>query len=145
MIFAKHLFNALTSEDTDQFKKNSISRYGRLNVQRAESFINKLNSDFLKKLKNSHDKIVQELYQLHHLASDSLLVQELIEKHFNCIKQYWGTIGNAKQHLESYNDLALKYSNDIRFAIINDESQPEFAQFMHEAMSTFIKKNIKRT
>lgn len=144
MIFVKYLFNSISSEDSNQFRNNAVSRYGRLNVQRAEGFANKLSKDFLAKIKLNHEKLMLELFSKRQLAVDSVQVQELIEKHFYCINQFWGTIGTIKQHLESYNDLAFTFQNDQRFTVVNDEIQPDFSLFLHQAMSAFIKKNIKK-
>ena len=143
MFFVKYLFNSISSEDSNQYRNAAISRYGRLNVQRAEGFANKLSKEFLSKVKLNHDKIIQELFSIKQLTEDSIPVQELIENHFNCVNQYWGTISTIKQHLESYRDLAQSYLNHPVFSTIKEETQPEFAKFMHQAMNTYVKKQLK--
>ena len=143
MFFVKYLFNSISSEDSNQYRNAAISRYGRLNVQRAEGFANKLSKEFLSKIKLNHDKIIQELFSFKQLAVDSEPVQEQIENHFNCVNQYWGTIGTLKQHLESYRDLAHSYLNHPVSSTINEKTQPEFATFLHQAMNTYVKKQLK--
>lgn len=144
MIFSKYLFDALTKEDIDAYRNNEISRFGRLNIQRAESFITKLSTNFKVKLRTNHDKVIQDLFINRHLAVESAQVQDLIENHFDCIKQYWGTIGTIGQHLESYNDLANYYKEDERFSQINEVMVKEFGTFMHQAIAFYIKKKLKK-
>jgi hypothetical protein len=144
VIFIKYLFSSIPSEEISQLQINSIARYGRMNVQRAEVFINKLTKDFLSKLKNNHDSIIEQLFSLQNLPCDSEQIQTLIAQHYSSIKQYWGVIGTEQQHLESYSDLAENFKSNKQFSMINEGYYPQFGLFMNNAILHFVKKSSKK-
>lgn len=140
MFYASYIFESLPITEIQQLKNEAISKYGRLNVQRAEGFLQKLTKEFLLKLKLNHDSIITELFKISSDNPDSIRVQQLIELHYNSVKQFWGTVISQSIHLEAYLDLADKYANDLRFSFVNGELEPEFGIFMSKAMKAYCKR-----
>jgi membrane-bound lytic murein transglycosylase B len=137
MTFTKHLYDSIPGEDLQRFKSEAISKFGRFTVQRAEGFINKLTKSFIDKLRHEHDSVLKALHQQRQAPFYSTQVQELIAKHFESVRQFWGTAGTPRQHIEAYQDLAHKYATDARFTVINGNTDVEFGRFMSTAMLHF--------
>ncbi|TNE73972.1 hypothetical protein EP331_02960 [bacterium] len=143
MTFAKYLYDFIPTEDLIQYKNEAIVKFGKIAIQRAEGFINKLTNDFKTKLKSEHDNLVLQLFALQHENPESAIVQEMIAKHFNSVKQFWGTVGTLSQHLEAYLDLSEKYESDVRFTMIDGKPHAGFGSFMKTAMTVFYYNQMK--
>jgi hypothetical protein len=70
-------------------------------------------------------------------------VQKQIAAHYHFIRQFWGTTGLEDKQAEAYAGRGKLYVEDERFTTIEGESQPEFAQFLHKAMTYFSEQNLK--
>jgi hypothetical protein len=144
MLFATYLYETIPPQDLQRYKNEAISKFGRLTIQRAEGFLNKLTKEFLARLKSNHDATLSELVKVSHLDPTSDIVQRLIETHFNSIRQFWGTVCTVSIHIDGYKDLADKYGNDPRFSWIDETYHPEFGAFMQKAMIFYCKRLSKK-
>ena len=70
-------------------------------------------------------------------------VQETIARHYELIRKFWGTSDKKDKQAEAYAGLGQLYVHDERFTMVDGKPQPEYAQFLKEAMSHFAETRLK--
>jgi DNA-binding transcriptional MerR regulator len=143
MLKPENLYEGLPREFATTFRSKAIDDYGKAAVEDAESSLIQLGKEGFEKLKKANGEIAAELFKLTDADPGSVIVQQLIEKHYKLIRQFWGTAGSSDRQAEAYAGLGQLYVNDPRFTIIDGKPRPEYATFMNKAMGIFADRKLK--
>lgn len=143
MLTHEELYEGFPKEKAEAYRKEAIAAYGEEQVQQSEKHLQAVGKKGFEALKTEQQDIVQNLVSLMKEDPKSNSVQRQIARHYANIRQFWGTAGTADPQAEAYSGLGELYVNDERFTTIDGKSNPEFAQFMCEAMRFFAETNLK--
>jgi len=133
----EELYEGLSREEARAYRRQAVEQYGRHAVERAEDALRNRTAEGLAALKAEQLEIAMQLRLLQDTDPHSDAVQELIARHYDNIRQFWGTHGDADTQAEAYKGLAGLYLNDERFLQTEGKEQPAFAAFMQKAMFYF--------
>lgn len=143
MLKHEELYEGLSKEQADLYRKEAITQYGEHAIERAEHSLKNMNKEALDALKKEQKEIGEQLFALIGTPPESKEVQAAIERHYNNIRKFWGTHGDANPQKETYMGLADLYLTDERFLQTHGEPQPQLALFIKEAICFFVTHKLR--
>jgi len=144
MLQPEDLYKGLPEETAESYRKEAIEKYGKDKVEKSENVLRKLSKEQLEILKTEQKQNRNQLYALRDEKPESKAVQKEIAKHYEIIRQFWGTTGSTDNQAEAYAGLGQLYVNDERFMAVDGKPQPEFALFVSKAMAYFSKTKLAK-
>ena len=133
----KDLYEGLPKEMGTTHRNEAIEKYGPDQIDQAEKYLLSLGKKNFKQLQADFERLNKDLFDMRNIDPESEFVQEAIGRHYQMIRQFWGTTGSEDKQAEAYAGLGQLYINDERFTMVNGEPQPEFAAFLQKAMRYF--------
>jgi DNA-binding transcriptional MerR regulator len=130
----EELYEGFPKGKAEEWRKEAIDKYGSKSVERSEKYLSKMGKDGFAKLKEESMNVILNLLQLVKEDPASEVVQAQIAKHYEVIRKFWGTHGEADKQAEAYAGLGALYVNDERYTMLDRKVNPEFALFMSKAM-----------
>ena len=138
MLNDKDLYNGLPEEKAESYRKGAVSKYGDDQVQLAEKKLKQMSKQELQALKDRQTAVAKALQSLKMHDPESKEVQELIARHYEITRLFWGTAGSEDRQKEAYEGLGSLYEEDERFITsMTGTADPEFAAFLSKAMHVF--------
>lgn len=136
----EELYDGFPKGKAKEWRDEVTHKYGADAIARSERYLGKLGKEGFARLKEDNLKITNQLLQLVEEDPTSDAVQELIARHYEVIRKFWGTHGEADNQAEAYAGLGELYVADERYTTHDGKSNPEFALFMRRAMKHFAKR-----
>lgn len=136
------LYNGLSKETALKHRKQATELYGKEMIENSEKELVKLGKAGFENLKQKQKENFEKLFSLRDEDPKSKVVQIEIAKHYQIIRQFWGTANSTDKQVDAYAGLGDLYIDDERFTMINSESQPEFASFLNKAMKFYAKNSL---
>lgn len=124
-------------EDARKYRAEAAEKYGEETIRQSENALRKLSKAQLQALQEESARVLEDLAASAHLQPDSQEVQKLIARHYELIRQFWGTSGLADNQACAYAGLGQLFVDDERFMSVDGKPRPEFAAFMRDAMKHF--------
>lgn len=137
MLKHEELYEGLSQETADAYRKEAIGAYGTEAVEVAEKSLRSLTKTDFEALKRESLEISSGLASMTGNDPTSEVVQRQIARHYEVIRKFWGTSGSTDPQAEAYKGLGDLYVNDERFTQIDGQPNPIFALFMQKAMAYF--------
>jgi hypothetical protein len=136
----EELYEGFPKEKGEAWRNEAIGKYGMESVKKSEQYLSKLGKEGFAKLKEESMNVTLSLLQLVKEDPAGERVQEQIAKHYVIIRKFWGTHNETDKQAEAYAGLGELYVSDERYTLHSGKPDPEFAQFMSQAMKHFAKK-----
>ncbi len=95
--------------DAKKYRKEALEKYGEKTVRRSEDTLRKLSKE----------------------------MQDLIARHYELIRIFWGTSGNEDSQTSAYAGLRQLYVDDKGFMSKDDKPRPHVAVILRDAMKPF--------
>lgn len=143
MLQHEELYEGLSKEQADLYRKEAIARHGQHAIERAEYALKNRTKEELDFLKKEQKEIAERLFELTGAPPESEAVQATIARHYNNIRKFWGTHDDQDQQKEAYMGLADLYLTDERFLQTHGGPQPQLASFIKEAIYFFAAHKLK--
>jgi DNA-binding transcriptional MerR regulator len=143
MLQHKELYAGLPKEQAEAYRKEAIGKYGQATVDRSELGLSQMSKEQFESLKAESTAVQQALIALMQEDPASQKVQELIARHYACIRKFWGTDGAADPQFEAYEGLGQLYLQDERFTLIEGRPNPAYAAFLSKAMTFFANTSLR--
>ncbi|WP_420601985.1 MerR family transcriptional regulator [Flagellimonas sp.] len=134
MMKPEMLYKGLPKEMGTVYREQAIEEYGRDLVENAETELLKLGEANFESLKKNFEKVNKELFELRRTSPEDDKVQRLISQHYQIIRTFWGTAGSKDSQGKAYAGLGELYVADERYTMVDGQPQPQYAQFLKEAM-----------
>lgn len=131
----KDLYGGFTKEEMDVYAEEARQRWGHTEAfkQSQERTKHWTKEDYAR-LKEDADKWMKHLAAHMHHAPESPIVQQLIDQHYNSLRTFY------EPSPELYRGLAEMYITDERFTAYFERYATGLAQFMHDAMMSYVDK-----
>ena len=142
MLKPEELYEGLSKETADSYRKEAIKKYGKKTVETSEKSLQQLTKEQFAALRQEQQDITAELFALVNEDYTSAEVQAVIARHYANTRKFWGTYDSSDTQSEQYAGLGDLYINDERFTMIDGKAQPAFAQFLSKAMGYFANNNL---
>jgi len=137
MLKPEELYGGLAKETAEAYRAEASKKYGKKTVEKSEKALGSLTKQEFENLKTDLKKNADALFALKDQDPTSAEVQQLVARHYEIIRMFWGTFGSADKQAEAYKGLGQLYVNDERFTMIAGRPQPEYALFLSKAMAYF--------
>jgi hypothetical protein len=134
MLNTEELYKGLPKEQAAAYRKEAVEKYGAGTVERSEKHINSTSKEKVKLLAKQQTEIMQQLALAKHEDPAGAHVQQLIQQHYQNIRQFWGTAGDEDKQPARYKGLGNLYVADERFTMVDGVPQPDFNSFLSKAM-----------
>ncbi len=134
----KDLYKGLPKEMGTTVRKEAMDKWGKITVEQSEKDLLKLGKAGFESLKIEQTTVTDALFAAQNENPKSEQVQQLIRQHYQIIRQFWGTSVERSKQPKVYAGLGQLYIDDERYMARDGQAQPEFAQFMQQAMSHFV-------
>lgn len=131
------LYKGLPKEMGTTYREAAIEAYGKDRIIHAEQELMKLGKKGFKQLRAKWKIINDELFERREESPVSPVIQVLIARHYQIIRQFWGTANSSNKQAEAYAGLGTLYTQDERFCMRDGQAQPSFATFLQKAMQHF--------
>lgn len=132
------LYKGLSQEEIEAYRSGAIDKYGPEAVNTSENYLLQLSKERIAALKEEAEEVNKKLFALMHKSPDDPMVQKYIGRHYQVIRQFWGTAGSADPQWEAYKGLGALYVSNERFTMVNGVPNPEFAGFMRDGMAHYV-------
>ncbi len=136
------LYKGLPKEMGTSIRKEAIDKWGKTTIEQSEKDLLKLGKAGFESLKVEQITVTNALFAARDEHPESEKVQQLISQHYQIIRQFWGTSVERTKQPTVYAGLGQLYVDDERFMARDGQAQPEFAQFMQQAMSRFVETQL---
>lgn len=133
----KELYGNFSQEEMEQYTEEARRKWGRTDAfKQSEERVKKMGKDGLKKVLEASGELTVEIgvAMKAGLDANSEEVQRLISKHYDNLRAFF------EPNLELYRGLANMYVADERFKANYENIAKGLAQFMHDAMIHFVKR-----
>ena len=137
------LYEGLSREEAGAYRKEAIEKYGLEAVEQSEKSLMQMTKEELEELKAEQKAISERLAELQNEDPESDIVQEVVARHYQNIRRFWGTEKSVDQQAEAYKGLADLYINDERFLQSEGKPQPQLALFLKNAITYFANNGLK--
>lgn len=137
------LYAGLTKEMGTTYREAAIKAYGKEKIVHAETELMKLGKEGFRQLRARWEQINDELFRRRGEVPTSPAIQVLIARHYQIIRQFWGTADSTDTQAEAYAGLGMLYTQDERYCSRDGQPQPEFATFLQQAMKYYAKHHLK--
>jgi DNA-binding transcriptional MerR regulator len=131
------LYEGLPKEFGTTLRQEAMEEYGEKSVKQAENELQKLGQSGFQQLKAEFDQVNEKLFSLREQPVESAAVQQVIARHYQLIRKFWGTSQLEDKQAEAYAGLGTLYANDERFLSRDGQPQPDFGRFLQQAMRHF--------
>lgn len=131
------LYEGLPKEMGTTYRQAAIKAYGEEKIVHAEQELMKLGKEGFKQLRAKWESINDELFENRKESPTSPAIQSLIARHYQIIRQFWGTSHSVDKQAEAYAGLGMLYTQDERYCAREGQAQPEFATFLQQAMKHY--------
>ncbi|NRB46207.1 MAG: MerR family transcriptional regulator [Saprospiraceae bacterium] len=132
------LYEGLAKEMGTTYRQAAIKAYGKEKITHSESELMKLGKEGFKQLRARWTAINDELFERREESPISPAIQALIARHYQLIRQFWGTVNSSDKQAEAYAGLGTLYTQDERYCLRDGQAQPKFATFLQKAMRHFV-------
>ncbi len=139
MLSIEEVYEGLPEEHATAWRQEAIGKWGDA-VERSESHLRKKTKEMFVQLKADADANIKRLLALSERDPASEQVQAEIGVHYELIREFWGTAGSPDKQADAYAGLGELYISDERYTAVNGDPNPNFAQFMNQAMKHFAKR-----
>lgn len=143
MLSHDELYEGLPKEQAETYREEAIKKYGQEEVERSENYLRSLGKGGFEALKADSEAIRKRLFILKNQDPESNVVQEEISRHYQNIRQFWGTQFLEDKQADAYKGLGELYLQDERFTLIEGKPQSEFAAFLCKAMCFYAETSLK--
>ncbi len=143
MLRHEELYEGLPKEEAQSYREGAINEYGKAEVERSENYLRSLSKEAFVKLKEESKTIAAALVSLMNEDPKSDKVQLEIAKHYQNIRQFWGTVDLKDKQSQAYKGLGELYVNDDRFAKVDGKPNQQYALFLQKAMTHFADTKLK--
>ncbi|RFS13775.1 MerR family transcriptional regulator [Emticicia sp. C21] len=143
MLKPEELYEGLAKETAEAYRTEASKKYGNEVVAHSEKALGKLTKEQFESLKAELKENATALFALKNENPISEQTQNLIAKHYEIIRIFWGTSGLSDKQAEAYKGLGQLYVDDERFTFIDGQPQPEYALFLSKAMAYFADNHLK--
>ena len=133
----EELYEGLPKEMGTTYRDGAIEEYGKEAVEQSEKELLKLGKEGFKQLQKDFEKVNSALFAIHTEDPESEQVQQLIARHYEMIRKFWGTSHKTDKQGEAYAGLGDLYVSDERFTRVDGNPQPEYARFLQKAMKHY--------
>ena len=137
MLTPEELYEGLPKEKGAAYRSEALKKYGEKAVETAENYLRSMGKTDFEALKAEQKAVTAQLAGMIQEKPDAAAVQQVIARHYDIIRKFWGTHGSADKQAEAYAGLGQLYVDDERFTLIDGRPQPGFAAFMQKAMASF--------
>jgi MerR family transcriptional regulator, thiopeptide resistance regulator len=128
----ENLYDSFNKEEMEKYAKEAKERWGHTDeYKQSTERVNKMSKDDMARIQAESDALMKEIASRMSEGSQSKMIQELIDKHYDNLKHFY------EPSLELYRGLADMYVSDKRFSAYFDKYATGLAQFMHDAMIIF--------
>ena len=132
MVSDKNLFDGMSEDNKNRYKKDTINRYGKRSFKKADKKLKKMSPAEWENYQSNLNNLIQEIANsMDKNEYNSKKVQKLIFKHFKLT----GTLNPTNK--ESYIELANLYCEHEDFIVFFDNYHKGLADFMSKAMIYF--------
>lgn len=132
-----YLYEGLPREFGTTHRQEAMDNYGKKTIEKAENELLKMGKPDFKKLQADFEQVNAVLFSFRYDQPDSESVQQLIARHYNIIRKFWGTHQSKDKQAKAYAGLGQLYVQDERYTIVDGKAQPEYARFLQQAMRHF--------
>jgi DNA-binding transcriptional MerR regulator len=139
----EELYEGLPKEKAEYYRKGAMEQYGEKTVLKSENSLRQLGKEGFQKLKDESHDVTVALLTLVNQDPSSAHVQELIDRHYQVIRKFWGTDGEPDKQAEAYAGLGQLYVDDERYTMFDGKPNPQFASFMSKAMSHYAQNKLQ--
>ena len=143
MLKPEELYEGLAKETAEAYRTEASNKYGQEVVEHSEKVLGKLTKEQFEALKGELKDNATALFALKEEDPTSARVQQLIARHYEMIRAFWGTSGSSDKQAEAYKGLGQLYVSDERFTMIDGEPQQAYAQFFSQSMAYFSDTELK--
>ncbi len=143
MLNHEDLYEGLSKETAGTYRKAAIDAYGEDAINNAEQHLLKMGKRNFEQLKAEQQEIAAAIMAKMHLSPESVSVQALIFRHYENIRQFWGTAHSDDPQAEAYKGLGELYLTDERYTTIDGKSNLAYAQFLSKAMTYFVENQLQ--
>jgi len=143
MITDDELYDGFPKGKAKKIRNEAIEKYGMETIETSETYLKKLSKEQLQKLKSEQKEIFKALFDISAKEPEDESVQLVIARHYKNIRRFWGSDGSLDSQWRAYKGLGELYIADERFSLIDGKAQPEFAQFLSQAMAHFAITQLK--
>lgn len=143
MLSHEELYDGLPKETAVSYRKEAMTKYGAVEVEKSENHLRSLGKEGFQKLKTEMEDIAGKLINLMQEDPHSAIVQQQIARHYHNIRGFWGTSHSADLQAEAYAGLGDLYVADERFTMVEGKANPEYARFLQQAMRYFVETQLK--
>lgn len=124
------LYAGFPKEQAMAYRAEAVEKWGHKTVENGEKALLKLSKADFDNLKMQQIQLGEHLYLLKRSNPSDATVQSLIAQHYQLIAQFWGKQPTA----DAYIGLGELYVSDDRYTTQNGVPEPEYAQFLSQAM-----------
>lgn len=143
MLKPEELYGGLAKETAEAYRAEASKKYGTQAVETSEKALGSLTKQEFENLKTDLKENADALFALKDQDPTSAQVQQLIARHYEIIRMFWGTFGSTDTQAEAYKGLGQLYVNDERFTMVNGTPQPQYALFLSKAMAYFADNGLR--
>ena len=131
------LYEGLPKDRGTKHREEAIENWGKEAIEQSETELLKLGKVGFQQLKADFEQINTRLFELREKNPQVEEGQETIARHYQIIRQFWGTQNKEDKQAEAYAGLGELYVYDQRYTIRDGDPQPDFAHFLKIAMGHF--------
>ncbi len=143
MLQHEELYDGLSREEASAYRNEAIEKYGLEAVERSEKGLKEMSKVQLEQLKAEQKEISRLLAVLQEEDPESDQVQEVIARHYENIRRFWGTHESQDKQAAIYKGLADLYITDERYLQTEGKAQPQLALFIKKAITYFADHRLK--
>lgn len=137
MIQIEDLYEGFDKESAEKYQQEAREKFGVETIERSEKSLKKMTKNEFSLLQNKMKECMRDLFELKDLTASNDTVQGKISEFYSIIRSFWGTKDLADAQADAFAGLGQLYLSDERYTKIDNQVQPEFANFMAEAMQLF--------
>ena len=137
------LYEGLPKEMGTTYRTAAMEAYGRDKILHAEAELMKLGKEGFRQLRAKWKGVNDELFARRSESPKSPAIQVLIARHYQIIRQFWGTANSSDTQAEAYAGLGMLYTQDDRYCMREGQPQPKFASFLQQAMKHYAEQHLK--
>ncbi|MCB0630473.1 MAG: MerR family transcriptional regulator [Saprospiraceae bacterium] len=129
----EELYEGFPKDQAQSYREEAMEKWGKKTVEQSEQHLMAMGKKDFTALKEQFTRVNAQLFELRNTAPTAPEVQAFIKRHYHCIEGFWGKKPNAA----AYKGLGELYVQDERYSMVDGVPQPDFAQFLSQAMAHF--------
>jgi len=128
---AEDMYRGFSKEQAEAYEKEAKNKWGNKIVEESKKRVKNMGKEGLANLLTEGEEISKELSLLMHLNPDDKKVQQLTQRHYKLIDEFYSVTPQI------YRGLADLYVDDERFRKNYDKHKKGLAAFLREAMIVY--------